>query len=79
MSSGAAPVCLGAEHAVELGELLEFVGDWLLSDRACGVVADSLTGFCGGGYGVEELRADLARFAFLLGGDGERFVFGDDR
>lgn len=30
-------------------------------------------------YDVGELRADLARFAFLLGGDGERFVFGDDR
>ena len=77
MSSGAAPVCLRAEHAVELGELLEFLGDWL--EGASGVVADSLAGFCGGGYGVEELRADLARFAFLLGGDGERFVFGDGR
>jgi len=79
VSGDAAPVCLRAEHAIELGELLEFLGDWLLSDRACGVVADSLTGFCGGGYGIEELRADLARLAFVVGGDGERFVFGADR
>lgn len=68
---------LRAEHAVELGELLEFLGDWL--DGACDVLADALAGFCGAGYTVEDLRADLARFAFLLAGDGERFAFGDDR
>lgn len=77
MSRDAAPVCLGAEDAVELCELLEFLGDWL--DGASGVVADALAGFCGDGYRVGDLRADLARFAFLLGGDGERFLFGDDR
>jgi len=77
VSDDVAGVRLRAEHAVELCELLGFLGDWL--DDASGVVADSLTGFCGGGYRVEELRADLARLAFLVGGDGERFVFGDDR
>ena len=77
MGNDVAAVCLRAEHAVELGELLEFLGDWLVD--ASDVVADSLTGFCGGGYGVEELRVDVARFAFLLGGGGERFVFGDVR
>ena len=76
MSSDAL-VGLRAEHAIELCELLGFLGDWL--DDACDVVADSVTGFCGGGYRVEELRADLARFVFLLGGDGERFVLGGDR
>lgn len=75
MSNDVAPVRLRAEHAVGLCELLAFLGDWL--DGASGVVADSLTGFCGGGYRAEELRADLARLAFLLGGDGERFVFGN--
>jgi hypothetical protein len=72
-----AEVRLRGEHAVELCELLEFLGDWLDADS--GVVADWLSGFCAGGYQVVELRADLARFAFLLGGDGERFVLGDDR
>lgn len=75
MSPDVADVCLRAEHAIELGELLEFLGDWL--EGAPEVFADALVGFCGGGYTVEDLRADLARFAFLLGGDGERFVGGD--
>jgi len=77
VSGDAAPVCLRAEHAVELAELVEFLGDWL--DGAPGVVADSLAGFCGNGYSTEELRADLARLSFLLGSYSERFVFGDDR
>jgi hypothetical protein len=70
-------VRLRAEHAVELGELLEFLGNWF--DHAPGVLADALVNFCGAGYTVEDLRADVARFSFLVGGDGERFVFGDDR
>ena len=76
MDNDVAEVRLRGEHAVELCELLEFVCDWLDADS--GVVADSVSVFCAGGYGVGELRADLARFAFLLGGDGERFVLGDD-
>lgn len=27
------PVCLEVDDAVELGEALEFIGDWLVSDR----------------------------------------------
>lgn len=77
MSLGVAPVCLRADDAIELVELLEFIGSWL--GCASEVVTDALAGFCGAGYTVEELRADVARFVFLLGGDGERFVFGDDR
>ena len=38
-------VCLGAGDAVELGELLEFLGDWLVCDRVR--LADSLGGFLG--------------------------------
>ncbi len=77
MSSEVVAVRLRAEHAVELGELLEFLGGWL--DHAPDVLADALVSFCGAGYTVEDLRADVARFAFLLGGGDERFVFGDDR
>jgi hypothetical protein len=59
------------DDAVELAELLEFLGDWLESDRA--VLAASLTRFVGvPGYGSESLREDFARFRFLLGfTDGE--------
>lgn len=77
MSPDVAAVRLRAEHAVELGELLEFLGSWF--DHAPDVVAEALVSFCGAGYSVEDLRADVARFAFLLGGDDERFVLGDDR
>lgn len=77
MRADVAPVSLRAEHAIELGELLEFLGGWF--DHAPDVLADVLAGFCGAGYTVEELRADVARFAFLLGGDGERFVSGGDQ
>jgi hypothetical protein len=68
------PVELNAEDAVELGELLEFLHDFLGYIPA--VLTESLARFVGGdGYALEDLRADLARFAFLLGGDGER-LFG---
>lgn len=62
--------------AFELGELLEFLTDWLSHDPAA-VLDTSLGRFTNDGYTLEELRADLARFVFLLGGSGERFVLGD--
>jgi hypothetical protein len=73
------PVCLDAGDAVELGELLEFVGDWLVWDR--GLLGGSLSRFIGvDGYDVDELRADLSRFTFLLGvNDGELLFGGDER
>jgi hypothetical protein len=73
------PVCLDAEDAVELGELLEVLGDWLCAERT--VLAGSLRRFLGvDGYDTDELCADLARFAFLLGvGDGESLFGGDAR
>ena len=72
-------VCLDAGDAVELGETLGFIGDWLLSDRDG--LAGSLRRFVGvDGYDIEQLRADLARFGFLLGvTDGEVLFGGDDR
>ena len=76
MSAGVACGCLRAEDAMELGELLEFLGSWL--DGSCSeVFTDALVSFCGKGYSLEELRADLARFARLLGAD-ERLIR-DDR
>ena len=61
------------EAAVELGEMLEFLHDWIAT---CPEASASFRRFCFGLFTIEELRADLARFAFLLGGDGQRFVNG---
>lgn len=72
-------VCLDAGGAVELGELLEFLGRWLLSDRDC--LAASLSRFVNSstGYDIDELRADVSRFAFVLGGSDELVLDGEDR
>jgi hypothetical protein len=72
-------VCLDAGDAVELGELLEFLGDWLVCDRIR--LADSLGRFLGvDGYDTDQLRADLSRFGFLLGvSDGERLFSRDEQ
>ena len=71
------PVLFDAGDAVELGELLGFVSGWLDSD------GDRLGGSFGrfvgnGGYDIDGLRADLSRFAFLLGGDNGEVLFGGD-
>lgn len=60
--------------AVELGEMLEFLHDWIAS---CADARASFRRFTFGLFTVEELRADLARFAFLLGGDGTAYLHGD--
>jgi hypothetical protein len=66
------------DDIVELGELLEFLHDIL--GYSPGVLLEArLARLTGGAYTLEELRADLARFAFLLGGDATRFVHGADR
>jgi hypothetical protein len=67
-------VSLDVGDAVELAELLEFVVRWLDTDRG---LAGSLAAFVGHvGYDIDGLRADLARFAFLLGGDDGELLFG---
>jgi hypothetical protein len=76
MSADAAPLCLRAEDAIKLGEVLEFLITWL--GGTSDLFTDALADFCGAGYTVEDLRADLARFSLLLGGD-DQFVFGDER
>jgi hypothetical protein len=57
--------------AMELGQLLQFLDDWLATDHE--QLATSLAWFIGiDGYGIETLRNDLARFMFLLSEtDGE--------
>lgn len=61
---------LNVVDAAELAEMLRFLSDWLAADPGLQV---SLGRFVGHpAYGVTELRADLDRFTFLLGGsDGE--------
>lgn len=67
-------VTLDLTDAAELGQLLEFLADWLSADRP--TLKPSLGRFVGHpGYDVEELRADLHRFAFLIGDTDGRDLF----
>jgi hypothetical protein len=68
-------VKLDAVDAAELAEILQFLSGWLARDPAR--LAASFEEFVGHpAYGLNELRTDLERFAFLLGGsDGEQ-LFG---
>jgi hypothetical protein len=53
---------------MELTQLLEFLRGWLAADR--GRLSDSLERFTGStACDIETLRADLASFVFLLGGN----------
>ncbi|WP_194853192.1 hypothetical protein [Nocardia sp. SYP-A9097] len=58
---------LTVDDAIELAEMLTFIDGWLTdSDPA---VAQSFHAFVGAdGYALSDLRADLNRFAALLGG-----------
>lgn len=54
------------DDAIELGQLLQFLDDWLAADH--GPASVSLARFVGcADYDTDSLRADLARFAALLG------------
>jgi endogenous inhibitor of DNA gyrase (YacG/DUF329 family) len=75
-SSGARPWT--SDDAIELGELLTFLGDWL-GGTDNPTLAASLRRFVGtDGYDITELRADMTRFAFLLGADDGTELFGLD-
>jgi hypothetical protein len=64
--------------AAELAKMLQFLGEWLARDP--GRLAPSLAEFVGHpAYGLAELRGDLERFAFLLGGSDGQALFGLDR
>jgi len=67
-------VNLAPDHAAELTELLEFLNAWLSSDRD--LLDASLLRYVGHpAYNIDRLKADLARFTFLLGGDTEGEFF----
>ncbi|HEY2638697.1 MAG TPA: hypothetical protein VGI66_02260 [Streptosporangiaceae bacterium] len=70
-------VRLDAVDAAELAELLQFLSQWLARDR--GRLSASLEEFVGHpAYGTAQLRQDLHRFTFLLGGDDGESLFGPD-
>ncbi len=67
-----------SDDAVELGELLTFLSDWL-GGADNPTLAASFRRFVGtDGYDLTEVRTDLARFAFLLGTDDGTELFGLD-
>jgi hypothetical protein len=64
------PVSLDAGDAIELSELLEFLAAFF-NDHD---IVSALGQFTASSYSIEELLADLGRFAFLLGGTSEQFI-----
>ena len=70
-------VRLDAVDAAEIAETLQFLSQWLTRDPAR--LGASLEQFVGHpAYNVGELRQDLDRFVFLLGGDDGESLFGPD-
>jgi hypothetical protein len=68
-------VTLNANDAAELAEMLEFLAAWL--ERDPGRLGASLEDFVGHpAYNTGQLRADLGRFVFLLGGSDGESLFG---
>ena len=66
---------LDTSDAIELAELLQFLAGWLARDHAR--LGASLAGYVGHpAYGTTQLRQDLDRFVFLLGGDDGESLFG---
>ena len=66
---------LDTGDAIELAELLQFLAGWLA--RNPGRLGASLEAFVGHpAYGTTQLRQDLDRFTFLLGGDDSESLFG---
>jgi hypothetical protein len=70
-------VRLDVVDAAELAELLQFISRWLARDP--GRLGASLEAFVGHpADNIGELRQDLNRFTFLLGGDDGEALFGSD-
>jgi hypothetical protein len=66
---------LNSADAAELAEMLQYLSEWLARDPAC--LAASLAEFVGHpADGLDELRGDLERFVFLLGGSDGQELFG---
>jgi hypothetical protein len=65
---------LDAADVGELAEMRQFLSDWLVRDP--GRLGASLEEFVGHpAYGIRQLRADLDRFVFLLGGNNGGSLF----
>ena len=65
---------LDTSDAAELAQMLQFLTDWLAADPA--QLDASLTRFVGHrAYAASQLRTDLHRFVFLLGGDDGQALF----
>jgi hypothetical protein len=66
---------LDVTDAAELAEILQFLSQWLARDP--GRLGASLEEFVGHpAYGITQLRDDLERFVFLLGGSDGESLFG---
>jgi hypothetical protein len=66
---------LDVTDAAELAEMLQFLSQWLGRDPAR--LGPSLEEFVGHpAYGITQLRQDLERFVFLLGGSDGEPLFG---
>jgi hypothetical protein len=71
-------VTQNASDAAELAEMLQFLADWLQRDPArLGALLEDLVGHPA--YNSRQLREDLDRFAFLLGGSDSESLFGSPR
>ena len=70
-------ITLDTSDAAELAEMLTFLASWLTGSQQQ-ILADSFAALVGHpAYGIETLRTDLHKFAFLLGvSDGEE-LFGE--
>ena len=68
---------LDVVDAAELAELLQFISGWLARDPdRLGISLEAFAGHPA--YNLGELRQDLNRFTFLLGGDDGESLFGPD-
>ena len=68
-------ISLDTVDAAELAELLQFLSQWLSRDPDR--LGASLEAFVGHpAYGTAQLRQDLNRFIFLLGGEDGESLFG---
>jgi hypothetical protein len=70
-------ITLDLSDAIELAEILTFLTQWLSGSQKQ-VLADSFAVFVGDpAYNTSTLRADLHRFAFLLGASDSEELFGE--
>jgi len=68
-------VKLDVTDGAELAQMLQFLSQWLGRDPAR--LGASLEDFVGHpAYGITQLRGDLERFVFLLGGSDGESLFG---